>query len=148
MSRTKLLAVLTLTAALGACASSDGTIRSDHLPTILSEVRGHPEKRAAGEAACERSITRGSSDFPFQLFFAGLFDVPDADGGSAFCSAIVEGVISSNLTEADLDAFKLPSAVRGKGPLGLLARKLLIAHERLQGQQAEHRPAVTAGTSG
>ena len=130
---------LILTIALTGCATPDGgsqSVNSRHLPTILEEVRAHPEKRQGGEAACERSISDWSGDFPVNLFFAGLFDVPAPAGEEAFCAAIIEAVIAGDLSKSELDAFKKPSALRGKEPLGNLLRKLIVAHERLSTQQA------------
>jgi hypothetical protein len=147
MRRKNLLAGLALLAVLSACASGDGSIRSNHLPTILYEVRGHPEQRDAGEAACVRSLDGSFSNFPYKLFFAGFFDVTENEAGHTFCAAIIEGVISGDITQSELDAFKRPAALRGRGPLGTLLRRLLVAHERLQGQQAEARPAAIAGPS-
>lgn len=131
----RLLPLLMIAVLLPACAGGT-SVQSTDLPGILSEVRGQPQKRASAEASCARAIARGPDDFPYKQFFAGVFDVPAEQGGQAFCASIVEAVIADELTRGDLNAFRKPAEVRGKAPLGTLLRKLLIAHERLRGQQA------------
>lgn len=135
--------LLALLISVAGCTTSDGGARrvsSSHLPKILDEVRETPGKRLSGEAACERSITARPSDFPFKLFFAGLFNVPEESAAQSFCAAIIEAVIAGDLTKSDIDVFKKPSALRGKGPLGTLLRELMVAHERLYAQQAQRPP--------
>ena len=133
--------LLALLIATSGCATSNGDSQSSSsLPMVLEELRAHPEKRRVAEAACERSIADNTGDFPINLFFGGLLDVPAHKANGAFCAAIVEAVIAGDLTRSDLSAFELPSAVRGKEPLGTLLRKLMIAHERLYAQQAKRPP--------
>lgn len=135
--------VLALSLALSACATPDGSpreIRSNHLPTVLEQVRDHPERRQTGETACTRSMTENGGDHSVNLILGGLFDVPADSAIDVFCAAIVEAVIADELTRTDIDAFKKPSAIRGKGPLGTLLRKLMVAHERLYAQQAQKPP--------
>ncbi|WP_340118136.1 hypothetical protein [Pelagibius sp. 7325] len=136
-------ALLAVTLTLSACATPDGSpreIRSTHLPTILEQVRGHPERRETGEAACERSLTANGSDPYIDSFLGGLFDVPAERAASEFCVTLVEAVIAGDLTRTDIDAFKKPAALRGMGPLGTLMRSLLAAQERLYAQQAQKPP--------
>jgi len=55
---------------------------------------------------------------------------------------LVEAVISGGLSQADMDALRTPKEVRGKTPLGVFLRELLLAHERLKGQQAKSPTAA------
>ncbi len=132
--------------ALAGCASSEGGRGSNSagLPGILEDARRNPEGRIANEAACLDSITQGSTDFDFEAFFAGLFFVSKENGGQAFCAALIDAVIADELTEADLRAFRKPAEIRGKGPLGLMLRKLMVAHLRLSSQQAKMPPDEAA----
>ncbi len=143
-----LLAALILA---GCAAPQDGGTQNgaraggnEGLRSVLQDVRNHPENRAASEVYCLLSITQGDSDFPYQLFFAGLFSVDREDGTRAFCAAMVEAVIAGELTEADLAPFDRPSSVRGKEPLGTLLRKLMVAHLRLETQEAAAPPPTTS----
>jgi hypothetical protein len=128
-----------LAAAIAGCAASQ-SYRGGSLPDILSDVRAHPESRLKAEVGCERSIARPQSDFPYRSFFAGVFDVPEAEGARAFCAALVEAVIADDLTERDVAVFRRPQELRGKAPLGTFLRALMVAHERLYAQQAQRPP--------
>ena len=121
---------------LASCTSAQNRGRDVSLPEILSDARAHPENRVESTTACEHAIDGRSIVFPYMSFFSGLFDVSEENGGQAFCAALIEAVVTGELTEQNLRAFQRPSAVRGKAPLGTLLRKVLEAHERLKAQQA------------
>ncbi|HEY9536138.1 MAG TPA: hypothetical protein VIS03_00990 [Kiloniellaceae bacterium] len=123
---------------LAGCASSGG--RSGDRAAVLDDARAHPENRLADAVACELTLASRSGEFPFAPFFAGLLDVPEAEGSRKFCAALIEAVIAGDFSQADQNAFQTPSDVRGRGPVGALLRTVLIAHERLGAQQAERPP--------
>lgn len=146
-----LLVVLGASLVLTGCAApgenrSTAATRSGGLATVLEDVRRNPEDRAAAEAYCRLSVSGGDSDFPYQAFFAGFLSVPPGQSGDALCTAMIEAVISGDLTENDLAQFS--NRARNKMPLGTLLRKVLAAHLRLQGQTAletEIAPGSQAG---
>ncbi|GAB4375936.1 MAG: hypothetical protein Kow00114_39360 [Kiloniellaceae bacterium] len=143
MTRVAAATLLALTLALSACASPDGSpreIRSTHLPTILEQVRDHPERRETGTAACQRSLAANGSDPYIDRFLGGLLDVPADRATGEFCATLIEAVIAGDLTRTDIDAFKKPTALRGMGPIGKLMRALIAAQERLYAQQAQKPP--------
>src|SRR3546814_101144 len=100
---------------LAGCASGG---RSGNLAEVLNDARAHPENRLADEVGCERATSARTGDFAYKIFFAGLLSVPEAEGGRAFCAALIEAVIAGDLSQADQDAFRTPSEVRGRAPLG------------------------------
>src|SRR3546814_5330612 len=63
---------------LAGCASSGG--RSGDRAAVLDDARAHPENRLADAVACELTLASRSGEFPFAPFFAGLLDVPEAEG--------------------------------------------------------------------
>lgn len=128
-----------VTASLAACAAPPSG-RSADLMDILNYARAHPEERLAMEVACQDSLVRRAGDFPYEALFAGLFDVPRGSGGVTFCAALIESVVSGDLSQSEQDVFSRPRAVRGLAPVGSLFRTLLIAHERLAAQQAQRPP--------
>jgi hypothetical protein len=139
------LAALLLGGALAACStpqnsSQQSSSRTPRLPEIIRDARQYPENRPSHVAACERAIGPDKGDFPYGAFFAGLFDVPEAVGGEVFCAALIEAVVAGDITQQDLDTFKLPKEARGKEPLGALLRALMVARERLYAQQAQRPP--------
>jgi hypothetical protein len=140
-------AAMTLAAGLllAGCATPQSQPASN-LPSVLSDVRKHPEKRLAGEAACLWSLANNASDFEFAPFISGFLDTPEADSGSALCAAIIEAVVAGDLTAADLDAFQSRKEARREAAVGTLLRKLIEAHERLQEQQGQQvrRPLPAA----
>jgi hypothetical protein len=121
------------------CASSSGG-RGENLWAVLNDARAHPENRLADEVACERALDANTRDFAYRPFFAGLLAVPEAEGGRAFCTALIEAVIAGDFSQADQDTFKLPSELRGKAPLGTLLHAAMVAHERLHAQRAQQPP--------
>lgn len=127
------------TVALAACGTPPNGQNAD-LSEILNYARAHPEDRLAMEVACQDSLARWASDFPYEALFAGLFEVPSGSGGRAFCAALLEAGIAGDLSQQEQDVFTRPGSVRGLAPVGSLFRTLLIAHERLAAQQAERPP--------
>lgn len=139
------VAALLLAGLLAACATApDGGRSAASLPEILDDARQHPQNRPANVAACESWVADNSGGFPqgfpYAAFFAGLFDVPQAAGGQAFCAALIEAAIAGDFSRRDQDAFRLPQEVRGRKPVGALLRALMVAHERLYAQQAQKPP--------
>ena len=130
---------------LAGCASGG---HSGNLADVLNDARAHPENRLADEVACERAMNAHTGDFAYKAFFAGLLSVPEAEGGRAFCSAIVEAVIAGDLSQAEQDAFRTPSEVRGRAPVGALLRAVMDAHERLHAQQAQRPPQTQSCSCG
>jgi hypothetical protein len=140
---------LLLAMLLAACATPDGGGgggSSKSLPEVLSDVRQHPENRTVAIADCQNTIARTAGDIPIEAFSAGLFDVPEETGRYTLCAAMVEAVISGGLSQADMDNMRKQREAGGKAPLGIFLRKLLIAHERLKGQQAK-APTAARRTS-
>lgn len=140
----KCAAALSITLVLTACAGAPGS-GGKSLPEVLNYARQHPEHRQANVTDCEFAINKRPSSFPFQKFFAGLFDVPEKSGGQAFCAALVEAVISGDFTQAEQDVFRKPTAIRGRGPMGGLLRDLIAAHERLKSRAAENQGTENLG---
>lgn len=136
--------VLALALALGACSTSGGSgtpeTSSAGLRSVLQEARNNPDSRDASKVYCLLSISERRTGFPYKPFFAGLFAVAAEDGAKAFCAALVEGAVSGEITEADLAPFDQSAATRGRGPLGTLLRKLMVAHLRLETQEAAAPP--------
>jgi|GEM_PF-4956214 len=143
---TALILGLAVTAASCATPESESKSASQGigLPSMLEEIRRHPENRAAGEAYCRMVIDQSSNDFPFGTFIAGLFAVPEEDGDKAFCTALVESVIAGELTESDLAHFS--NRNRNKEPLGTLLRKLMAAQLRLSGMTTVRHAVGTTRT--
>ena len=140
-----LASAVLLTLTIAGCAASQDQ-RDDDLAAPLADARANPEKRPAAEAACERAFSRRGDDFPFQAFAAGMLDVAENAGDSAFCAALVEAVIAGDLSRDDVIAFQRPKEIRGMAPLGTLLRAVMDAHERLHAQQAQKPPqAQTCG---
>lgn len=148
-----LLGSLTLVAFLVGCAASEdeGTkpgaqtsYRNLDLASVLGDVRQRAERREAAVAHCEDYIVRRPNAFPFESLVVGLLDVAEEEAKSAFCQALVEGVIANDITEANIAVFQQRRRGADKAPLGSLLRGLIVAYERLRSQQAqarEHQPA-------
>jgi hypothetical protein len=139
------LPALAVALLLAGCAAPQSRPTSS-LPSVLEDVRQHPEKRLAGEAACLRSLANSDSDFDFQPFIGGFLDTPDADSGAAFCTAIIEAVVAGDLSAPVLDASRSQDQARKEAAMGTLLRELIEAHERLQaqrGQEVLRPPQVT-----
>jgi hypothetical protein len=152
MLGTFLAIALALFGALAGCAG-DGAGSADRganaqdlsLLGVLEETRRDPEDRPASEAYCALSIAESRNGFPYRAFIAGVLAVPEEGATRAFCAALVEAVISNQLTEDELSAFSKPSGERGFKPLGDFLRKLIVAHERLYAQQARGPQAQSCG---
>src|SRR3546814_14753621 len=84
---------------LAGCASSGG--RSGDRAAVLDDARAHPENRLADAVACELTLASRSGEFPFAPFFAGLLDVPEAEGSRKFCAPLIEAVIAGHFSQAD-----------------------------------------------
>lgn len=113
------------------------------LPSVLGDVRQHPEKRLAGEAACLWSLANNDSDFDYAPFIGGFLGTADADSGAAFCAAIIEAVVAGDLSAGDIGAFQSQDQARKEAAMGALLREIIEAHERLQAQRGQEvlRPA-------
>lgn len=140
---------------LAACSGGDAgsnepgasPARSNSLLAALQRARENPEDRDIAETECNLTVAWRGYDEVVQAFFSGILDVPDERAWRAFCAALVEGSVAGEVTEADLENFSESGSERSYKPLGDLLRKLIVAHERLQGQQAQRRPAVNAEPS-
>ncbi len=99
-------------------------------------------------AVCQYSIENNPSDFPYKAFFSGLLGTSEDAAGGAFCAALVEAAVAGDFTEEDLGAFRKGGTDRDRGPVGTLLRKLIMANERLQGQQVQRALPVIPGQSG
>jgi hypothetical protein len=139
MTAKHLASAILLTLTIAGCAASQDQ-RGNDLAATLADARANPEKRLTAEVACERAFTGRGGDFPFQAFSAGLLNVAEKTGDRAFCAGLVEAFIAGDLSQSELDAFKTPSEVRGRAAVGTLLRAVLVAHERLNAQQAQKPP--------
>jgi len=148
--RRKRLQVTTSAAALvlglSACTTSgDGDLQSgaasDSQPPgllgALQHVRENPADRLPTVAYCNLTVSRRDGDVPMDAFLSGVFDVPGDKSLRVFCAALVEAVIANELTDDELTVFSRPRSERGLEPLGVLLRKLIVAHERLKNQQVK-----------
>ncbi len=82
------------------------------------------------------SVSQSNGDFPIKAFLAGVLDVAEEDVVRNFCAALVEAVISNDLSEEQILVFTEPRDERGFTALGVFLGKVIAAHERLKTQQA------------
>ena len=120
-----------------ACAAPQEPTPRRDMAEVLRQMREDPEERpSARPPTAKAAMATHLTDLPFEAFFAGLFDVSQRSASHAFCAALYETIVSGDLSEDDLNAFRKPKDVRGAAPAGIVLRKLIEAHERLKGQEA------------
>src|SRR3546814_16251109 len=120
---------------------SSDVCSSDLRAAVLDDARAHPENRLADAVACELTLASRSGEFPFAPFFAGLLDVPEAEGSRKFCAALIEAVIDGDFSQADQNAFQTPSDVSGRGRVvALLTLGLNAPTRRGEKQAGGHQP--------
>ena len=133
---------------LSGCA---GTQQSDPPPSanlddetlisLILKLREEPKLLQPAAILCAASLAAGQDEeFDYRSFFGALFEVSDADAGLTFCRSLVEAVVSGNMSEAELRAFESPEDVRDYTVFGKMMRELLLAHERLNTQEAMLSP--------
>ena len=136
--------------AISACAASQGerhvprsgdVTRPKNLYDYMLSMREAPAEREAGVAACIRQGRSNEKSLSeFLPVIASMMDVSREEPFEAFCHAVAEAAISGDFSEADIRAMYVPRDQRDYRVFGRFLRALLIAHERLNTQEARVLP--------